>query len=212
MRILKGLTLLGGTIALVLAAQATAAGPATVPHVYTVGVLSVPGVDTGLVLGNGQSVTVTATGRVCPWGDNTCVGPNGDSSFPTSVGGFELPGAPAWGLIGRVGNGPWVHVGSGSTTLAGSGVLVFAMNDNYYPDNLGSFEVTVTVTSQCWPGWGYGDLNHYHCGPPGLANKPPPPGQSSQATQGSSGEHDPPANGHSGEHGNPPPNGNPKNK
>jgi hypothetical protein len=67
----------------------------------------------------------------------------------------------------------------------------------------GGFMVTVSykesgVSRTCWPGWGYGDINHQHCGPPGLANKPPPPGQSSQATQGSSDEH-----GKSEEKGNP---------
>jgi hypothetical protein len=190
MRTLKGLTLVVATIVLSLAAQGNAAGPGTVSNVYTVDPLTVPGVNTGLVLEAGRPVTVTATGVMCAGGDSLCVGPDGDPSRDTTqsaFGGFVLPGAPAWGLVGRVGNGPWVQVGSGPTTLSGSGVLVFAVNDDLFFDNTGGF--TATVSYACWPGWGYGDANHDHCGPPGLANKPPPPEQSSAGTHGSSGEH-----------------------
>jgi hypothetical protein len=31
---------------------------------------------------------------------------------------------------------------------------------------------TTTPPSACKPGWGYGDKNHCHSGPPGLKNKP----------------------------------------
>lgn len=156
-------------VALVGAAQ-SAAGPSTVTTGYTVGPLAVPGASTGLVL-NGDSVTVTATGTVCP-GTGWCFGPGGDASVDTTqsgFGGFVAPGAPGWGLVGRVGSGPWVQVGSGPTTLSGTGELVFAVNDDLFWDNAGSF--TVTVSYECWPGWGYGDEKHTHCGPPGLAEK-----------------------------------------
>jgi hypothetical protein len=171
MRSLKGATLVVAAVALVVAAQAAAGGPTTVSSVYTVGSQGVPGVDTGLVLTGGMEVTVTATGSVCPFGSGACNGPGGVSSWNTnqsSYGGFVLPGAPAWGLVGKVGDGPWVQVGSGST-LTGTGTLVFAVNDDLFGDNAGSF--TVTVSYSCWPGWGYGDRNHTHCGPPGLVGK-----------------------------------------
>ena len=153
-------------VALVGAAQ-SAAGPSTVTTGYTVGSLGVPGASTGLVL-DGDSVTITAAGTVCPWA-GSCFGPGGDASFDTTqsgFGGFVAPGAPAWGLVARVGAGPWVQVGSGPTTLSGTGELVFAVNDDLFWDNAGSF--SVTVARQCWPGWGWGDVNHDHCGPPGL--------------------------------------------
>ena len=172
MRSLKGSTLVVAAIALVVAAQAAAGGPTTVSNVYTVGSAGVPGVDTGLVLTAGMEVTVTAGGSVCPFGSGACNGPVGVSSWNTSVssyGGFVLPGAPAWGLVGKVGDGPWAHVGAGAT-LSGTGRLVFAVNDDLFVDNRGSF--TVTVSYSCWPGWGYGDRNHTHCGPPGLVGKP----------------------------------------
>lgn len=178
-RILNGITTLGAVGALVLAAQVTAASPTTSSSVYTVGSLTVPGVDTGLTLKSGRYVTVTAIGAVCP-GTGYCVGPDGYPSVDTmhsNYGGFVLPGAPAYGLVGRVGDGPWVQVGSGPTKLSGSGDLVFAVNDDWYPDNTGSFTVTVTYSrgsasqgavsiTSCYPGWGYGDANHDHSGPP----------------------------------------------
>jgi hypothetical protein len=163
-------------VALAVAAQGTATGAATVSSTYTVGALSVPGVDTGLVLQSGQSVSVTATGSVCPFGSSFCVGPDGDPSVDTTqslYGGFVLPGAPAWGLVGRVGSGPWMQIGSGPTTVSGSGLLEFAVNDDLFVDNTGSFTVTVTSSSgsdACYPGYGYGDTNHDHSGPPGRAS------------------------------------------
>jgi len=192
MRISKALTLVSAATVLAFAASASAAGPSTVSHVYTVASLTVPGVDTGLVLKKGQPVTVTATGVFCP-GTGFCSGPDGTSlgnSFDTTWGGFVLPGAPAYGLLGRVGDGPWVHVGSGPTTLAGKGVLLFAVNDDLFPDNTGGFTATVshgaTGPEDCYPGWGYGDDKREHCGPPGVA-KPPAPGAPGSASGGTTG-------------------------
>ena len=175
-------------VALVAAAQ-SAAGPSTVTSVYTVGSLGVPGASTGLVL-DGESVTVTAAGTVCP-GTGSCFGPDGDASADTTqsgFGGFVAPGAPAWGLVARVGGGAWVQVGSGPTTLSGTGELVFAVNDDLFWDNAGSF--AVTVDRQCWPGWGWGDANHDHCGPPGLVG-------SSTENEGAASTGDASANGRS---------------
>jgi len=173
MKRLSGLATLVAALAVVLVAQAGAAGPATVSSTYTVGSGGVP----GLVLTTGMTVTVTvtATGSVCPFGNGFCVGPDGYAPRDTttsSYGGFVLPGAPAWGLVSKVGSGPWTQVGSGPTTLSGTGELVFAVNDDLFSDNTGSF--TVTVSYSCWPGWGYGDENHTHCGPPGLAGRDAP--------------------------------------
>ena len=171
MKRLRSWTAAVAVFALAVATQAGAAGPTTVSNTYAVGGLSVPGLSTGLVLTSGMSVTVTAGGAVCPY-SGFCPGPNGYTGFDTtqsSFGGFPLPGGPAWGLVGRVGTGPWVQVGTGPTTLSGTGELVFAINDDLLVDNSGSF--TVTVSYRCWPGWGYGDKNHTHCGPPGQVGK-----------------------------------------
>ena len=220
-QISNGMTLLGAIVALVLVAQGTAAAPSsTASSDYIVGSSSTPGADTGLLLSGGQSVTATATGAFCPFGDSYCVGPDGYppiNTLQSSFGSFVLPGAPAWGLVGRVGDGPWVQVGSGPTTLSGTGELVFSINDDLWSDNAGSFTVTVsyscprrsdfgacgqTVSSaSCYPGNGYGDLNHDHSGPPGQEhdacrpgwgygddnhNHRGPPGQSDTAANESS--------------------------
>jgi hypothetical protein len=213
MQILKGLTLVM-TIVLVLAAQSSAAGGVTTSEYTVASTTDEPGLNTGLVLEKGTSVTVTAAGTVCYIG-SLCVDPDGDSSInTTTVPGFVLPDAPGIGLIGRVGSGPWVHIGSGPKKLRGVGALVLAVNDNWFPDNTGSFMVTVSykesgVSRTCWPGWGNGDTNHDHCGPPGLANKPPPPGQASQPTDGPSSEH---GNSQENGHGHSEENGNSKKK
>lgn len=89
-------------------------------------------------------------------------------------------------------------VGTGPTTLFGKGKLVFAVNDNNFRDNTGGFVVSVSYEELCWPGWGWGDDNHVHCGPPGQENK--------TAGQGSSNEHGKSAQ----EHGKSEENGNPK--
>jgi hypothetical protein len=158
-------------LALAATATAIAGGPTTVTQSSTVGVLGGSGVDTGFVLANGETVTVTATGSLCPFGaGGPCFGPGGNPGWDTtssSYGGFVLPGAPAWGLVGRVGSGSWVQIGSGPTTLSGTGSVQFAANDDFFADNAGGFSVTLSY--KCWPGWGWGDKNHRHCGPPGLA-------------------------------------------
>jgi hypothetical protein len=172
MKSFKGAAFAVVAIALAAAAQAGAAGPTTVSATYVVDGGSVPGASTGLVLRLGETVTVTGTGGVCPYGDSYCPGPDGNGAVDTmhsSYGAFLLPGAPAWGLVGRVGSGPWVQIGHGPTALSGTGALVFAVNDDLLSDNTGSFAVIVSYA--CWPGWGYGDKNHTHCGPPGLAAK-----------------------------------------
>jgi hypothetical protein len=166
---------------LVGASSATAGGPTTTTTTttttHTVPGSPVPGASTGLVLAAGEAVTVTATGAVCPYGGSFCPGPDGYpgvDTTSTAFGGFPLPGAPAWGLVARVGTGTWVQVGSGPTEVSGVGALELAFNDDYLSDNSGSFTVTVSTThvSTCWPGWGYGDKNHTHCGPPGQVGSP----------------------------------------
>ena len=175
MTIWKGVPVSAAALVLALALQGSAAGAGSAPSVYTANSKTVPGVTTAVILKNGQNATVTATDAVCPWGTSLCYGPNGDSST-TAGGGFLLPGVPSWGLVGRVGSGPWVQVGSGPTKLSGSGVLVFAVNDNYYPDNTG------TVGNACYPGHGYGDTNHTNCGPPGQTPDACYPGNGSDNT------------------------------
>ena len=174
---LKGLPAVGAIIVVLAFAVEATGATATTSNVYSVDPVHVPGVDTGLVLKKGHPVTITATGTVCP-GTGYCTTPDGKPGVDTSsmaFGGFLQPQAPAYGLVGRVGSGPWMQVGSGPTQLSGKGDLVFAFNDDLYPDNTGAFSVTVSYTrgsasqqsSGCQPGNGTGDKNHVHDGPPG---------------------------------------------
>ena len=106
MRSRRGSALVAAAFVALVGAAQSAAGPSTVTSGYTVGSLAVPGASTGLVL-DGDSVTVTAAGTVCP-GTGSCFGPDGDASVDTTqsgYGGFVAPGAPAWGLVARVGGG-----------------------------------------------------------------------------------------------------------
>ncbi len=169
---LESMLVVAVAAALSVPAPAIAGGPISVTWDYKHEPKLVPGFDTGFGVKDGLPVTVTATGTVkCTaegFNEFCIVGPDGDPDFDTTtspLGGFLLPGAPAWGLVARAGDGPWTHVGSGPTELTGNGNLVFAVNDDLYPDNLGSF--TATVSYFCYPGKGNGDQNHYHCGPPG---------------------------------------------
>jgi len=134
MRPLGALALVGVTVALVAASQGAAATPQQTTSVYVVGSLTVPGVDTGLVLRKGHPVTVSATGTVCP-GTGFCTTPDGTWVVDTTESpydGYVLPGAPAYGLVARVGTGPWVQVGTGPVQIKGKGDLVFAFNDDKF--------------------------------------------------------------------------------
>jgi len=76
------------------------------------------------------------------------------------------------------------NVGTGPVRIRGTGDLVFAFNDDWFPDNTGSFTVTVTyahgaatqASEPCTPGNGYGDANHEHTGPPGQTDDTCRPG------------------------------------
>jgi hypothetical protein len=101
----------------------------------------------GITLQPGATATVTASGTI------SCAGPVTSSSCPSGPqgngtvagSGFAVPGAPKFGLIAQVGNGPLQFVGA-SATLTGQGSVAFGVNDDIYSDNSGSFTVTVTVS------------------------------------------------------------------
>ncbi len=102
-----------------------------------------PGNDTGIVIANGQQVTIVATGTWWLNGSHS-VGPDGENVPAT--GAFPLPGANSWGLIGRIGtSGAYTFIGTGTTfTASASGNLYLLMNDDAYGDNSGSLSVTIT--------------------------------------------------------------------
>jgi hypothetical protein len=101
--------------------------------------------DTGIWL-NGESVAISADGK---WSDGCdhrwdCgTGPDGTGVQRYKGCRFIAPQLSAGGLIARVGDGDFVFVGSGPVTLTGWGPVKFAINDCYFGDNTGGFNVTM---------------------------------------------------------------------
>jgi len=117
-------------------------------------------VDTGLELHAGESVGMTATGRVvcvplksAADVEQQAVGPQGTFLYSDAISDqpFPLPAAasgpaPAFALIGRIGDGPAFFVGERMNHVATrSGQLQLRVNDFNPADNGGGFEVQVTA-------------------------------------------------------------------
>lgn len=104
--------------------------------------------QTGFVLKKGLSVTIKATGTaytaICSPACGT--GPNGNANIicPISCPG---PGLVAYSLIGKVGRGHVLFIGSGTRTVYGRGRLALAYNDGVYTDNSGGY--TVSLIYRC---------------------------------------------------------------
>ena len=124
---------------------ASGARAATVDVPATSGPADMPGttpfVDAGAVQG---SASISATGTIdIGYGDGDT--PDG---APTAVSCATLCPAPTftyWSLIARIGNGPWQEVGSGPTTVVGTGELYLGVDDDGYSDNSGDWTATVTA-------------------------------------------------------------------
>jgi hypothetical protein len=128
-----------------------------VMDIYTLQGTMADGLATGFILKPGLPVTLSASGQVgFYWaGLADPATPNGRPN----VGFFN--GFPLISLVARVGGGELQFIGAGPTQLTGSGELVLYINDNFFADNTGAWNVTVSY--DCYPGYGYGDQNHYHC-------------------------------------------------
>jgi hypothetical protein len=100
-----------------------------------------PWLDTAIDLAEGETVEFTVSGAA-GWGPGVQVGPDGGLG---NVCPLTMPEAPVGALLGRVGGGPPVFLGSGGT-IAGPGRIALAYNDcpGQYFDNVGAFEVTFT--------------------------------------------------------------------
>lgn len=115
------------------------------------------GLATGFFLKEGVPAIITASGEV-GWyfaGLTDTSTPNGVAALG-NYNGFTLIS-----LVARVGGGELQFVGEGPTQLTGSGEVVFYINDTYFEDNTGSYQIEIAY--DCFPGFGNGDANHYHC-------------------------------------------------
>ncbi|MEB2774187.1 hypothetical protein SYJ56_02655 [Algoriphagus sp. D3-2-R+10] len=115
------------------------------------------GLMTGFVLKEGVPVILTASGEVGFYfaGLSDPATPNGRPELG-SINGF-----PIVSLVARVGGGELQLIGTGPTQVTGSGELILYVNDSFFGDNSGAWNVEVIY--DCYPGNGFGDPNHYHC-------------------------------------------------
>jgi hypothetical protein len=102
-------------------------------------------VDTGINVRQGDNLTIRADGRIRIARDSRdTITAAGVSSGRTD--NATIPSAPVGGLVMRVGNGAAVFVGDQKTIRAPrAGRLYLGVNDNFWDDNTGQFNVTVDV-------------------------------------------------------------------
>lgn len=98
--------------------------------------------DTGIDVRAGQTIFVEASGQV-RWGRDRRDGPGGERNSPFNAG-RPMPNRPAAALIGRIGRDVFfIGDDRGPIQIRGGGRLELGVNDDYLPDNSGSFRVTV---------------------------------------------------------------------
>ncbi len=130
-----------------------AASPTAVPSTVIVSIVSTKAfTDTGAQVSTGEKLDIVSTGTIT-WStsclSNCNATPNGtpwNACLATPGGTFTAPGLPCWSLIGKIGTtGVPFEVGSALKFSAPySGELYLGVNDNYYPDNAGSWKSTIT--------------------------------------------------------------------
>jgi hypothetical protein len=100
--------------------------------------------DTGISVRSGQTIYVSATGRV-RWGPGRQDGPGGEHNSPRNDA-RPIPSRPAAALIGRIGDGDhYFFIGDDADAIRvrESGRLYLGINDDYLQDNSGAFRITV---------------------------------------------------------------------
>lgn len=101
--------------------------------------------DTGIDLRSGQTVYFEAAGNV-RWGRDRRDGPEGERNSPPNAN-RPMPNRPAAALIGRVGEDStdlfFIGGETGPVRIRASGRLFLGVNDDFLPDNSGSFRVVV---------------------------------------------------------------------
>jgi hypothetical protein len=101
-------------------------------------------VDTGINVQGGDTVSINANGQIRVARDGGLMTAAGVSSGRTD--GATLPDANVGGLVARIGNSGAVFIGESRTFRAPrAGRLYLGVNDNYFDDNTGQFNVTVDV-------------------------------------------------------------------
>ena len=115
-----------------------------------------PWTATGVNLKQGELFSVTASGGVAFSAGSPPEGPGGDpQDCMTLANGpsgwraqaFVANNLPCYSLLGRIGEeGAIFEIGTGSTLKSrSSGRLYLGVNDNYFPDNSGSWKANISV-------------------------------------------------------------------
>ena len=101
-------------------------------------------VDTGINLQAGDLVSINANGQIRIARDGGVMTAEGVSSGRTE--GATMPTANVGGLVARFGNSAPLFIGESRTFRSAlGGRLYLGVNDNYFDDNTGQFNVTVGV-------------------------------------------------------------------
>ena len=104
-----------------------------------------PWFDTGLVFVPGTVITLSANGVWFSCRERGCVTTaNGIGVRQVTDCAFIAPDLSVFSLIATTGAKAPVFVGVGPTMIRGGGRLRLAINDCYFGDNVGGFNVTVT--------------------------------------------------------------------
>jgi beta-glucanase (GH16 family) len=115
--------------------------------------------DSGVALFGGEAVSISASGTVTVGSLNGAYNDETPAGQPgvTPLGGAVIaPNSPAWSLIGRIGaSGLPFEIGTGvNFAVPAIGELYLSVNDNYFPDNAGTWSVTINVTGGPVLVWG----------------------------------------------------------
>ena len=132
------------------------ASATTLPTTVTVPSSS-PWQDSGVSLAADTTVTFTASGTIGGVPDS---GSPAGSPWPSCTvlpppelfynGPLVQNGLACWSLIGKWGTaGQAFEIGSDSTITSPGGELYLSVNDNYFPDNTGSWSVYITAQLAC---------------------------------------------------------------
>jgi RHS repeat-associated protein len=100
-----------------------------------------------------------------------------DGTRVFGYGAFEANGLPCWSLIGRFGSsGEAFEVGDSVDFQATGGEFYLGVNDNYYPDNTGSWSATISAGTVSNKGLDYasseGAVHSPSCTRPGTGSDP----------------------------------------
>jgi Ca2+-binding EF-hand superfamily protein len=103
-------------------------------------------VDTGIDVRRGDILQIQASGTVTLSTNSSDVADPAGSRTNRRAASAPMPGDPAGALIARVGNAAPVLAGSRqSITANGTGRLFLSVNDDFFDDNRGAYQVVVGV-------------------------------------------------------------------